>query len=98
MVHSVLWLRRLASHFRGKQVVLLVFCGNDLADIVRPAVGCSRMPYVRQRADGPWQLRTDHIDERPWPVQAQSGLSDLGFAAPCTPSAYNNRIFAGRTS
>lgn len=67
MVHGLLWLERLAPRLRGKTVVWFVYYGNDLYENLRPNLDRYRMPFVRQRATGAWEVVTRHVGPEPWP-------------------------------
>lgn len=94
MVHGVLWMRRLAPRLRGKTVVWLVYCGNDLADNLRPNQGRYRMPFVRGEPGQPWELVTDHVSPEPWPFAYPRSSNPQLLAEFCTPSWYSQRVFA----
>ena len=91
MVHSLLWMRRLADRLGGKTVVWFLFCGNDLSDNLRPDLSDHRMPFVRQMATGGWEVVTDHVSAEPWTFGGGPRPDDELFAAMCTPSADADR-------
>lgn len=94
MVHGVLWMRRLAPRLRGKTVVWLVYCGNDLADNLRPNQGRYRMPFVRGEPGQSWELVTEHVSPEPWPFTSPGSSNPQLLAEFCTPSWYSQRVFA----
>lgn len=94
MVHGLLWMRRLAPRLRGKTVVWLVYCGNDLADNLRPNQGRYRMPFVRGEPGRSWELVTDHVSPQPWPFASPRSSNPQLLAEFSTPSWYSRRVFA----
>lgn len=93
MVHGLLWLRRLRDHLRGRPVVWVVYTGNDLADNLQPDIGTYRMPFVRQDADGDWEVTTAHVSPDPWTFAAPPRPNVRLFAAFSTPGPYSQRVF-----
>ena len=94
MVHEVLWMGRLARRLRGKTVAWLIYWGNDLSDNLRPNLGSYRMPFVRGRPGGPWEIVTDHVSDEPWTLQSRPRDNDKLVVEYCTPSWEGERVFS----
>ncbi len=94
MVHGVLQMREVADRLRGRSVVWLVYCGNDLSDNLRPNLGPGRMPFVRCGPAGTWQITVDHVSPDPWAFGSTGRDNDRLFAEMCLPSAFQQRVFA----
>lgn len=94
MVHGVLLMRRLAPRLRGKTVVWLVYCGNDLSDNIRPNQGGYRMPFARGDPGESWEIVTDHVSPEPWRFASPTSTNPALLAAFCTPSWYSQRVFS----
>ena len=93
MVHGLLWMRRLGERLRGRHVVWLVYTGNDLTDNLYPDLGTYRMPFVRARADGGWEVVTDHVSPEPWTFGGPPRPNRRLFAELATPGHYSDRVF-----
>lgn len=96
MVHSLLWMRRLASRIGGKTIVWFVYCGNDLADNLSPNHWGYRMPFVKHDSEGHWEIVTDHVSTEPWTFRPPPGRANPErlYAELCTPSRYSERAFS----
>lgn len=96
MVHGLLWMQRLAPRLAGKTVVWFVYCGNDLADNLRPNHWHYRMPFVKGNPGESWEIVTDHVSPEPWRFRppAERENPQRIFADLCTPSWYSDRVFS----
>jgi hypothetical protein len=92
LVHEVLLIERLEARLRGRPVVLLPYLGNDLDRSLRPNYRRYRMPYVRQRRDGGWEVRTDHVSPEPFPFYEEP-TELIPLARICTPGPESDRTF-----
>ena len=93
MVHSVLWMERLAPGLRGKLVVWFVYHGNDLVDNLHPALLHYRSPFARSnRESGEWEIVTDHVDPSRWTINSREGAMDT-FVEICSPTHQSTRSF-----
>lgn len=95
MVQTLLWLRALGPRLEGKQVVWLIYPGNDLEDSLRPHVLGNRSPFVRERRDdrGGWEIVTHHLDPTKWPFPNRRPNYET-YVEICTPSLLSRRVFA----
>jgi len=93
MVHSVLWMERMAADLRDKLVVWFVYHGNDLVDNLHPALLHYRSPFVR-RADGTgeWEIVSSHVSPSRWTINSREGEME-GFIEICSPTYQSNRVF-----
>jgi len=73
LVHSLLWMRRLAPQPSGKLVIWFVYHGNDLADNVHPAFNEYRSPFARRSDAGEWEIVSDHVDASRWTINEREG-------------------------
>lgn len=96
MVHGLLWMHRLASRLRGKTVVWFVYCGNDLADNLKPDLWGYRMPFLKGNPGESWEILTDHVSPEPWPFRPPPGRANPArlYAEFSTPSWYTERVFS----
>lgn len=94
MVHSLLEMEQLAPRLRGKTVVWLVYCGNDLSDNLHPNLGATRVPFLRRRDDGEWETATDHVSPEPWTFASKPRDNDRLFAEMCRPGSFQARVFS----
>lgn len=96
MVHSVLWMQRLAPRLRQKTVAWFVYCGNDLADNLRPNHWGYRMPFLKENPGDSWEIVSGHVSPEPWRFRSPAEREDPRrlFAELCTPSCYSDRVFA----
>jgi hypothetical protein len=92
LVHEVLLIERLEARLRGRPVVLLPYLGNDLDCSLRPIYRRYRMPYVRQRRDGSWEVRTDHVSSEPFSFWEEP-TELIPLARICTPGPKSDRTF-----
>jgi len=93
LVHSLLWMERMAPQLEGKLVVWLVYNGNDLADNVHPAQNQYRSPFVRIAAgDSACELVTEHVDSSPWTLNSREG-GMAAFIELCSPTEQSRRAF-----
>lgn len=94
LVHSLMWMERMAPRLAGKLVVWFVYHGNDLADNVHPAFNRYRSPFVRPVAGGDgWELVSEHVDASPWTINEREGGMEA-FIEICTPGEHSKRAFA----
>ena len=93
MVHSLMWMERLASDLRGKLVVWFVYHGNDLVDNLHPALLHYRSPFVR-RVDGTgdWEIVSGHVDPSRWTINSREGGMEE-FIEICSPTHQSRRAF-----
>lgn len=96
LVHEVLLVEKLEARLRGRPVVLAPYLGNDLDRSLRPSYRRYRMPYVRQRRDGGWELRTDHVSPEPFPFWDEP-TELIPLARICTPGPEADRAFEAAT-
>lgn len=96
MVHGLVWMHRLAPRLAGKTVVWFVYCGNDLADNLRPNHWHYRMPFVKGNPGESWEVVTEHVSPEPWTFRAPAERENPQrlFAELCTPSWYTERVFS----
>jgi len=93
LVHSLLWMERMAPQLKGKLVVWLVYNGNDLADNVHPAQNQYRSPFVRLAAvDSECEIVTEHVDSSPWTLNSREG-GMAAFIELCSPTEQSRRAF-----
>lgn len=91
MVHAVLWMERLSARLRSKQLVWMIYLGNDLYDNLRPNYGPYRMPYVRTR-DERWEIATEHVTTEPWTITPDYASYVDELAVLCTASWASDRM------
>jgi hypothetical protein len=92
MVHSLMWMERVASELGGKLVVWFVYHGNDLVDNLHPALLRYRSPFVRRNDAGDWEIRSGHVDPSRWTVDSREGEME-GFIEICSPGHQSARAF-----
>lgn len=95
MVHSLLWMQRLAPELAGKSVVWFVYCGNDLYENLQPNLGHYRMPFVRREAaTGRWEVATSHVSSERWPFRSPRSYRER-LAEICCPTTFlSQRVFS----
>ena len=92
LVHSLMWMERMAPLLEGKLVVWFVYKGNDLADNVYPAQNQYRSPFVRFTEDSGCELVTEHVDSSPWTLNTREG-GMAAFIELCSPTEQSRRAF-----
>jgi len=93
MVHSLLWMERLAPEIRDKLVVWFVYQGNDLVDNLHPALLHYRSPFARLNQEtGSWEIVTEHVDQSRWTVNSREGEMEA-FIEICSPTHQSARAF-----
>lgn len=93
LVHSLMWMERMAWQLKGKLVVWFVYNGNDLADNIHPAQNQYRSPFVRFAAgDSHCELVTEHVDSSPWTLNTREG-GMAAFIELCSPTEQSRRAF-----
>jgi hypothetical protein len=92
LVHSLMWMQRLAPELADKLVVWFVYHGNDLADNVHPAFNEYRSPFVRQGDSGDWEIVSDHVDASRWTINEREGGMEA-FIDICSDTPQSRRAF-----
>jgi hypothetical protein len=92
MVQPLMWMERMAAALSGKLVIWLVYLGNDIEDNLHPALLHYRSPFVRQGADGDWEIFSDHVDRTRWTINSREG-DMVGFLDLCSPTLQSVRAF-----
>ena len=69
MVQELLWMKRIASHLRGKLLVWFIYHGNDLYDNLSPDLRGYRKPFIRERGQGgDWEIVSSHVNPERWSI------------------------------
>ena len=92
LVHSLMWMERLAPELADKLVVWFIYHGNDLADNVYPAFNEYRSPFVRRGESGEWEIVTCHVDGSRWTINEREGGMEA-FIEICTDTPQSRRAF-----
>lgn len=93
VVHSLLWTERLARRLEGRTVVWLIYYGNDLYENLVPNLDRYRMPFVRQRGPGVWEIVSAHVNPAAWHASGPRAY-DERLAEICSPTFLSQRVFS----
>jgi hypothetical protein len=92
MVHGVRLMEQLGSRLAGKVVVWMIYLENDLQDSLAPELRRYRVPFVRETADGGWEIVDSHVNPTRW----RASLLDTKRLFPhfCVPGPLADRAYA----
>lgn len=98
MVQEFLCMQELAGKLDGKEIIWLIYHGNDLLDNICPDMSGYRTPFLRKDGHSDkWEITTSHIKPDRWPLTPVRRLNGWHYMEAlgelCGPSYLSERAY-----